>query len=138
MSDRSKRNLPKWAFTHVQKCRAAFGVGAAGFAFYSARCKAPGGSRANLGWGRGEPRYARGQVQIRRDLARDDQGYEVLTHETLHAALGAQGQAVERILELVPKKRRAHALELWRDGNEASVTQLARALTPLLRSMKHD
>jgi hypothetical protein len=130
----SKRELRKWQFAYIQKCREAFGVGYAGFAFYSNRCKKPGGSRANQGWAQGEPRYERGQVQIRRDLAPDDAGYEVLTHETLHAALGPQGQAVDRILDLVPKKHRAHALELWRDGNEAAVTRLARGLTPLLRA----
>jgi hypothetical protein len=124
--------IPVWAFAHIQKCRDAFGVGYEGFAFYSSRCKAPGGSQVNLGWGQGEPRYERGQVQIRRDLAPDAQGYEVLTHETLHAAMGAQGQAVARILDLVPRKQRKHALELWRDGNEATVTRLARGLTPVL------
>jgi hypothetical protein len=130
----SKRTLPKWAATHVQKCRAAFGIGYDGFVFYAHRCNAPGGSKANAGFALAEPRYERAGVELRPDLACDDQGYEILTHETLHAAMGPMGQSIERILELVPKKRRAHALELWRDGQEATVTRLARGLTPLVRA----
>lgn len=130
----SKRDLPKWAFKHIQKCRTAFGIGYEGFAFYSHRCKAPGGSKGNMGYAAAETRYERGTVEISPTLQRDDQGYEILTHETLHAAMGPMGQSVERIIELVPKKQRAHALELWRDGQEATVTRLARGLTPLLRA----
>lgn len=129
-----KRKLPKWAFEHVQKCRHAFGIGYEGFVFYSHRCKAPGGAKTNMGYASASTRYERAVVEIRPDLPHDETGYEILTHETLHAAMGPMGQAVERIIELVPKKQRDHALELWRDGQEATVTRLARGLTPVLRA----
>lgn len=131
------RQLPKWLVLHVQKCREAFGIGHAGFECIVRRDKAPGGKVHCLGFTEPEPRYERAVVTIRADVTADDLGYEVLTHELLHAALGAEAQAITSILHLVPKAQRKHALHLWTNGNEAAVTRLARGLTPVLRTRTH-
>lgn len=133
----SKRGgLPKWAFQHVQKCRDAFGIGAAGFLFTVARADVVDGEPDTAGSATTSARYQRGGITLRRDLTRSEDSYDLLTHETLHAAMGAQRQALSRIIELVPADLQGHAEELWADGNEATVTQLARALTPCLRAMQ--
>ncbi len=71
---------------------------------------------------------------MRRGIKRDDSGYEVLTHEAVHASMGPLREAVNRIIELVPPELREHAEEIWQDGNERTVTRTARGLTPLIRA----
>ena len=135
----SKRDLPKWAFAHVQKCRQAFGIGYAGFEFVAGVHKTVGGNKAIAGQVWTHNRYERAVLHLKRGFDKgSDDPYEVLTHECLHAAAGAQRAAVDRILDLVPPKLRAHAEELWQEGNEATITRLARALTPVLRSMSDE
>ena len=127
--------LPPWLFAHTQKCRDAFGLGHAGFEFHLDQADTVGDDPGVAGETYTHPRYHRAVVTVRRTLAPDASGYEVVTHEALHAATGAMRQAVDRIIELVPAELRDHAEALWQDGNEATVTQLARGLTPLLRAM---
>ena len=128
---------PRWMRRHVQKCRAAFGIGDAGFALTLTLADAPNPANADtVGLTSTSVRYHRGDVMIKRGLRRGDLGYETVTHEMLHAASAMQLHAVTRILELVPEDLRDHAEALWQDGNEATVTQLARALTPVLRAVR--
>jgi hypothetical protein len=127
--------LPPWLFAHVQKCRDAFGLGHAGFAFHLDQVDVVDSEPGVAGTTVTDARYHRAVVTVRRAIAPDAAGYEIVTHEALHAATGAMRQAVDRIIELVPAELRDHAEELWQDGNEATVTQLARGLTPLLCAM---
>lgn len=128
--------LPKWARLHMEKCRQAFGFNNDTYLLYpEIHEKLPGGA---LGDATTEHRYQRVTVRLRRDIKKDETGYECITHEMLHAGLSAERQAAHRIInDLVPKRLRKHALSLWVDGHEASVTQVARALSPLLQRMEY-
>jgi len=125
---------PAWLRTHVRTCRAAFGLDHPGFDFSLILIDQIGDDPDTAGETTTSVRYARAGVTLRRTIRPDAWGYEVVTHELLHAATGAMRQAIDRIIDLVPAAQRRHAEELWMDGNEATITQLARGLTPILRA----
>jgi hypothetical protein len=128
----SYANMPGWALKHMEKCRRAFGFNNDTYQLYPEWVRSIDGNVQ--GEAETDHRYQRVTVRLRDDLVKSDTGYEVITHEMLHAGLSAERQAVFRIIDdLVPKKLREHALSLWCDGHEASVTQVARALSPLLQ-----
>jgi hypothetical protein len=87
------------------------------------------GGEARSNW-----RYNFAHIDFDQEIEPDAWGYETATHEMLHVSMLPMARAVERILDLVPKRERAHALELWADGNEEAVTRLAHYLTPVLRA----
>lgn len=132
----SKNKVPRWLFTHTQKCRDAFGIGHEGFNFYLEETDVPGGRPGIAGETYTDPRYHRATVTVQRGMKPTAWNYQVATHEALHAATGEMRQAVNRIIELVPAELRDHAEELWQDGNEAVITRLGASLTPLLRAME--
>lgn len=128
--------LPPWLFAHVQKCRDAFGIGGDWPVCIDLRDEVDGDPDTN-GLTTTNHRYMTARVELRRDLDPAADGVKTVTHELLHAAQWQQLGAVWRILDLVPKKLRTHAEDLWRDGNERYIEQLARALTPLLQALDH-
>jgi hypothetical protein len=132
------KKLPAWAFRHVQKCRDAFGIGHAGFHVCVHLKKCIDDNPDVAGEAYTVARYHRACVTLRRDIRPDDTGYETITHELLHAASGAQRRAVDRIVELLPAEQREFAEALWQDGNEETTTQIARALTPMLRLLEKE
>src|SRR5690348_12921859 len=113
---------PKWMFKHVQKCRQAFGIGGDDFEFILKTPDAIEGRSDLAGNVTTSMRYRRAVVAIKRGIEKDDWGYEVVTHEVLHAATGAQRQAVTQIISLLPEDQHEFAEQLWADGNEATVT----------------
>ncbi len=119
---------------HAQKCREAFGTGGLFTEHVLKVSDAPGGSRQNLGYTVSNYRYDSATVTLRSDLQPDALGYETVTHEEIHVALAPIAEAVQMIIDMLPKKQRKHALELFQSGNERAITPLARALTPVLRS----
>jgi len=125
------RPLPKWMRAHVARCCAAFGLDAPGYRLYITRQKRVNGDKAIAGYTYSAARYHRAHVRFRKQQPTDR--YEVVTHELLHAALGRQGEAVDIIVAQLPKHQRALALETWHAANEAAITQVARALTPILQ-----
>lgn len=132
--------LPGWMAEHIQKCRVAFGLNHAGFLLYVYRVKnlSDGDALPNddqiSGDARTEARYRRARVRFAKALS-THMRYEVVTHELLHAAMGDVQQAADTIIEqLVPEEHRDTALAIWNVGNETTVTQLARALTPLIQA----
>jgi hypothetical protein len=123
--------------THIQACRVAFGLDRPGYELHISRVKCIDKNRALAGYTESAAQYERAYIRFRKRL--DTRGrYEVVTHELLHAALGRQGEAVDIIIAQLPKKQRAMALETWHAANEAAVTQVARALTPLLQKETTD
>lgn len=127
---------PKWQRVHIQKCRAALGLDDPAFHLFVYQRKVVGGNKACLGLAQTNAAYQRATVMLQRGLVENDLSYEVLTHECFHAACSAQDRAVTRIIELLPKRQRAHAERLWSDGKEETATRIARGLTPLLRGME--
>jgi hypothetical protein len=127
-------NLPRWMRDQVHKCRIAFGLDRPGYQLHIQRVKRINGDRAVAGYTESAARYERAYVQFR---VRLDPSFrlEAVTHELLHAALGRQGEAVDIIISQLPKRQRAAALETWHAANEAAITQVARALTPIIARM---
>lgn len=125
-------HLPKWLYRHVQKCQSAFGLGGREFRVLVQQRKCLDADPTLAGDCTSSARYLRATVRVRRDIQPDADGYERVTHEMLHAAMFRNHEAVTRIIGLLPKRQRALAWDLWYDGNEATVTRLARGLAPLL------
>jgi hypothetical protein len=81
------------------------------------------------------PRYRVALLQLRAEGGKHRRSHEhVITHEALHIALGPVYNALNRIVELVPKKLRDHAYAIYEDSEEPVIETLASALTPLLLS----
>jgi hypothetical protein len=78
-------------------------------------------------------RYMWSTIKLSEDIQPDTDGYETITHEMIHVAQAPAMQAMDRILDLIPKPLRKHALKLWYDGNEQATVMLGRALAPLVR-----
>jgi hypothetical protein len=131
------RKVPAWMVAYAQVCREALGLADWPVAIVPVKrvddslSNGHGTTRAltTSSW-----RTLDAKLEIQRDLPADADGYVTLTHEFLHMALVHQDQAVYRILDLLPRKRRTFAEQLWRDGLEQTVERLARALTPVLRA----
>lgn len=132
---KKRKQLPRWASAHVKTCRKHFGIAGKDFEFFCSLHRQVGDDPNTAGTAYTSARYLRAVIRLRRRLFRrpTPQGFEILTHECLHAAMGPQVAAVDQILGLVPEKLRQHALDLWGDGYEPTVTRLARALSPLLQ-----
>jgi len=129
-------DAPRWMRRHVKRCRAAFGIAHAGFDLTVVLTDVVDNDPDCVGLTTTSVPYDRAEVTLRRDVVNNPDRYEIITHELLHAATGPQREALDRILDLVPKKHRTHAEELWMTGNEATITRIARALTPLLRGAR--
>lgn len=127
---------PKWMRRHIQICRAAFGINGPADQLYVQRQDRVTDNPAVYGETVTTPRYGRATITLRRDVRKGAEGYEDVTHEILHAAMPLHLQTVKRIIDLLPADQQAHAWDLWNDANEATVTRLARGLTPILRSRK--
>jgi hypothetical protein len=135
------QKLPDWMTAHVQKCRAAFGIDHAGFLLYVHRLKdlsagdaLPAGKQVS-GDSNTSAHYRSASVRFAKHLP-EHMRYEVVTHELLHAAMGDIAEAADIIIaQFVPDAQRDQALAVWHLGQEQTVTQLARALTPLLCAM---
>lgn len=130
-----KAKTPKWIMQHAQKCRVAFGVGTP-FTVALRLLDTIEDDPGVHGQATTNYRYLRATVELRRDLEQAGDGPKIITHEFLHVAQHEQHLAIARILDLVPKKQRAHAQTLWDDHNERYVEQMAQALTPLLQGMQ--
>jgi hypothetical protein len=133
------RKYPKWMTAHISKCRVALGIDHPGFRLYVQRAVQVVAGRDEVGGDcAAVPRYAEASIRLRKDCRNTPTGREDVTHECIHAAFGRQREAITRIMELVPDPLRAHAWAIWTDANEATVTQLARGLTPLLHTVTRE
>jgi hypothetical protein len=129
-------DLPPWLFAHVQKCRDAFGIGGT-WPVSVTLADCIDGDPAVHGCAVTNYQNLHAALTFRRDLDPAADGLITVTHECLHASQGPQFAAIDRILDLVPKRLRKHAAALWQDGNEQTLEAWARALTPLLQAMEY-
>jgi hypothetical protein len=123
---------PAWIVDYAQVCRRAFGLEDWPIAVIMQDCI--DGDDQTRALTTTAIRTLDARLQVRRDLTPGDDGYVTLTHEFLHMATIYADVMAYRIMDMTPKKHRALAERLWRDGLEQSIERLARALTPLLRA----
>jgi hypothetical protein len=124
---------PPWVIDHAHKVKRALGLQE--FGVWLEMVDEIDGEPTVAGACKTNYRYLWANIRLRRDIENTAEGREYITHEILHAALFRLDQAVDSIIQLVPKALKEHSRDLWTDGNEQTVSVLARALTPLLDSV---
>lgn len=121
---------PEWVVNHAAKVKKALGLQE--FGLYLEMVDTIDNNPDVAGACKTNYRYLWAHIRLTRDIEDNPKGREYVTHEILHAALFRLDQAVDSIITLVPKGLRDHSRDLWTDGNEQTVSVLARSLTALL------
>ena len=117
-------DIPDWIMQHAQKCRVAFNLEQ--WPINLCMVDSVDGGKEFKGeyiyaMAHTDPRSLDARIEIRRDLETLPFSYVTITHEFLHCATVYQDRSVRRIIELLPKKQRGYAWQLWRDGNEQTI-----------------
>lgn len=130
MPDTHTHEPPQWINNYVQFLVEAFGLENWEVTVKMERTI---GEDDRLGEAAVQSRYMTADIQLRDTLEEDREGIETVVHEMLHLTQAPQDLAVDRIIDMVPKKLRNHARELYADGNEMTTTNLSRALAKVLK-----
>lgn len=129
---------PKWVMRYANRCKRALGVTA-----WDVRVTLtddlghegqPAKGRHTTDW-----RTISSEVEFHTDIikvGKTDEAYNTITHEFLHIAFMPHFIAFERTLDFVPEKHLQHCRDLYKDAEERIVESVARALSPVLRTVQ--
>lgn len=122
---------PEWIIEHGRKCVKLFGLEmwSVSLVFHDAiDGDSSVGGKLEYNY-----RYWLAWINLRSDIKPDDEGYQNLTHEYLHLAMSGLSQAIDSIMQLIPKNLKDHCWDLWKDGNEQTVARMDSLIATLLR-----
>lgn len=125
--------VPRWVQEHVDRCIDAFGLSEWRIEIHMVDTIDEDDlttARTHL-----RARYLIADVLVRKDVDREYNGYETLTHECLHIAFAQHDRVVDHILSHLPKHGRKLLREMVVDTLEQDIERTARALTPLLKGV---
>lgn len=129
----SKSKPPKWMREHVDHCTRAFGLEKWRIELHPVDTiddEPTTTARVYL-----RTPYLIADILVRVDADPEYNGYIALTHEMLHIAIAQQDHAVKQMSTCLPKRERKTMHAVYVDAQEQDVERMARALTPLIRSV---
>ena len=129
------RKIPEWVGTHANECCKALGIDDSGITMYYRikKCGKNENGDSHMGYCDSVPRYSYAKIQLAPQVTDDDTGYETLTHEHVHAAVGEWMLACNQLIDLLPEGLQKHGRDLYEEAMEKCVTRIGKGLAVYLR-----